>query len=189
MIYNLDNLLGGIIAVNYAARACGVTRHMRGDEAKKHCPQIQLVRVPNVREKADLSKYRDAGKEVAVVLQKNTNLLERASVDEAYLDITERVAERMRLVNSGQYVLTPETLTNTFAVGHDILMNFVNHITGSKGANDSQEDEEDEAIGNGDSMDEDSKIDNLKLLIGATIVNEIRAQVKAETGEWVVFLF
>lgn len=30
---------------------------MRGDEAKKKCPIIELVSVPNVREKADLSKY------------------------------------------------------------------------------------------------------------------------------------
>lgn len=51
-----------IIAVNYPARDKGVTRHMRGDEAKQHCPDIELVRVPNIREKADLSKYRDAGK-------------------------------------------------------------------------------------------------------------------------------
>ena len=53
---------------------------MRGDEAKEHCPDIELVRVPNIREKADLSKYRDAGKEVAAVLQTFTPLLERASV-------------------------------------------------------------------------------------------------------------
>lgn len=33
-------------------------------------------------------RYRDAGIEVAKVLQKFTTLLERASIDEAYLDIT-----------------------------------------------------------------------------------------------------
>lgn len=72
---------------------------MRGDEAAEHCPDIALVRVPNVREKADLSKYRDAGKEVALVLQTFTPLLERASVDEAYLDITQNVAERLNDMN------------------------------------------------------------------------------------------
>lgn len=45
-----------IIAVNYPARAKGVSRHMRGDEAKKKCPEIELVKVPCVRGKADLSK-------------------------------------------------------------------------------------------------------------------------------------
>lgn len=88
-----------IIAVNYAARAKGVTRHMRGDEAKKQCPDIQLVKVPNVREKADLTKYREAGKEVATVLQRFTHLLERASVDEAYLDITDAVNKRLKEMN------------------------------------------------------------------------------------------
>lgn len=37
---------------------------MRGDEAKEVCPEIQLVRVPVARGKADLSTYRNAGSEV-----------------------------------------------------------------------------------------------------------------------------
>lgn len=38
---------------------------MRGDEAKKVCPQIQLIQVPVARGKADLKTYRDAGSEVS----------------------------------------------------------------------------------------------------------------------------
>lgn len=94
---------GGIIAVNYAARAKGVTRHMRGDEARDLCPEIVLCQVPNIREKADTSKYRDAGKEVANVLQRFTQLLERASVDEAYLDITDTVNLRIKQMESVGY--------------------------------------------------------------------------------------
>ena len=30
---------------------------MRGDDAKKKCPSIKLVQVPEVRGKADLTKY------------------------------------------------------------------------------------------------------------------------------------
>ena len=48
---------GGIIAVNYPARDQGVTRYMRGDEAKEKCPNIELVKVPTLREKADLTKW------------------------------------------------------------------------------------------------------------------------------------
>lgn len=88
-----------IIAVNYPARAKGVTRHMRGDEAKEQCPDIELVKVPNIREKADLSKYRNAGKQVAAVLQTFTQLLTRASVDEAYMDITNLVQNRLVEMN------------------------------------------------------------------------------------------
>lgn len=67
---------------------------MRGDEAKNQCPDLELVRVPVIRGKADLSKYRKAGKEVAAILQTFTPLMARASVDEAYLDLTERVQNR-----------------------------------------------------------------------------------------------
>lgn len=40
----------GLIAVNYAARAKGVTRHMRVGEAKKVCPELQLVHVRTIGE-------------------------------------------------------------------------------------------------------------------------------------------
>ena len=53
---------GAIIAVNYEARAKGVTRNMRGEEAREKCPEIELVTVPERREKADLGKYRRAGR-------------------------------------------------------------------------------------------------------------------------------
>lgn len=94
-----DHSGGGIIALNYVAKSRGVKRSMRGDEAKKQCPELELVRVPVVRGKADLSKYRNAGKEVAAVLQTFTPLMCRASVDEAYLDITERVENRLADLN------------------------------------------------------------------------------------------
>ena len=48
---------GGIISVNYEARAQGVTRQMRGDEAREKCPDCILYRVPEQRGKADLTKY------------------------------------------------------------------------------------------------------------------------------------
>lgn len=72
---------------------------MRGDEAKEHCPDIELVKVPNINQKADLSKYRAAGKQVASVLQTFTPLLTKASIDEAYLDLTEQVQNRLLDMN------------------------------------------------------------------------------------------
>lgn len=35
----------GLIAVNYAARAAGITRHMRVKEARQHCPDLKTVHV------------------------------------------------------------------------------------------------------------------------------------------------
>lgn len=84
---------GGLIAVGYEARKFGVKRSMRGDEAKKVCPQIQLIQVPVARGKADLKTYRDAGSEVVRVLSKKGRC-ERASIDEVYLDLTD-AAEAM----------------------------------------------------------------------------------------------
>ena len=53
---------GSIIAVSYEARARGVTRIMRGDQARAACPDIILVQVPIKHKKADLTAYRTAGK-------------------------------------------------------------------------------------------------------------------------------
>ncbi|GER41025.1 DNA polymerase eta [Striga asiatica] len=79
---------GGLIAVGYEARKYGVKRSMRGHEAKKVCPDIQLVQVPVARGKADLSIYRNAGSEVVSILSCKGRC-ERASIDEVYLDLTE----------------------------------------------------------------------------------------------------
>ncbi|KAL0363770.1 UNVERIFIED_CONTAM: DNA polymerase eta, partial [Sesamum calycinum] len=88
---------GGLIAVGYEARKYGVKRSMRGDEAKKVCPDIQLVQVPVARGKADLAVYRNAGSEVVSILSRKGRC-ERASIDEVYLDLTE-AAEAMLAEN------------------------------------------------------------------------------------------
>ena len=51
--------------------------------------------MPEKRGKADLTKYRHAGAEVISILSRYTSCIERASVDEAYLDITSIVFEKM----------------------------------------------------------------------------------------------
>ncbi|KAG5175712.1 hypothetical protein JKP88DRAFT_338079 [Tribonema minus] len=84
----------GIIAVSYEARERGVKRNMTGQEARKICPDIQLVTVPTAHGKADLTLYRNAGARVVDVLGTG-GLVERASVDEAYVDVT---AEASRLL-------------------------------------------------------------------------------------------
>ncbi|TDG44476.1 hypothetical protein AWZ03_009113 [Drosophila navojoa] len=171
---------GGIIAVNYAARAKGVTRHMRGDEAKELCHDIILCKVPNIREKADTSKYRDAGKEVANVLQRFTQLLERASVDEAYLDITETVNQRIEQLQTGTFSLKPEELVNCYAVGYDNIGDYVNKIT-NRFANPYVDDERYVLAYDPNDLPAVRQSD-LRLLIGACIAGEVRAAVKAETG-------
>nr|XP_027193670.1 DNA polymerase eta-like [Dermatophagoides pteronyssinus] len=94
---------GGIIAVNYEARAYGIKRGMMGDQAKKLCPELHIFRVPDENGKAKLDKYRDASAEVFQVISdfieeqeksmdlNNLVILERASVDEAFLDLTKLI--------------------------------------------------------------------------------------------------
>eukprot|EP00898_Chlorokybus_atmophyticus_P004476 jgi/Chlat1/5029/Chrsp32S08954 len=86
---------GGLIAVDYEARAKGVTRNMQGDEAREKRPDLELVSVPMAHGKADLTIYRDAGTEVINVLRR-LGRCERASIDEVYLDLTKAAATRLQ---------------------------------------------------------------------------------------------
>ena len=90
---------GSIVAVSYEAREFGVKRREFGDDAKRLCPDCHLFRIPEKRGKADLTRYRDAGAEVITALSDFTDWIERASVDEAYIDITDLVRERGEGVN------------------------------------------------------------------------------------------
>lgn len=169
---------GGIIAVNYMAKDLGVTRHMRGDEAREKCPEIELVNVPNIREKADTSRYRDAGKEVADVLQTFTTLLERASVDEAYLDITDEVAKRTEQITKGDGQVDPSLLVNTYAVGYSNIGEFIREILTSI----SSDGTDDASHYEGDLDSSTIRKSNFKLLVGAAIAGEMRAKIKEVTG-------
>ena len=154
---------GGIIAVNYEARAFGVTRQMRGDEAKKKCEDIILIKVPEVRGKADLTKYRDAGKEVIEVLLEFGSIVERASIDEAYLDLSELVENELQELVSNQIKINTNDLPNTYVVGYN-----------AEGKTPASWFEFVQSDNNAD-------IDNLRLLIGAKIVENMRASIFDKT--------
>lgn len=47
----------GLIAVNYAARARGVTRFMRINDAKKACPDLRCVHVQTIGEQTCMSTW------------------------------------------------------------------------------------------------------------------------------------
>lgn len=102
-----NNSDGSIIAVSYEARAKGVTRIMRGKEARRQCPELQCVQVPVAFSKADLSIYKDAGRTVIDVLNRYGESVFRASIDEAYVDISARAAALARRVASGAEPLLP----------------------------------------------------------------------------------
>lgn len=58
-------------------------------------------------------RYRDAGREVAAVLCEFSKCVEKASIDEAYIDITDIVDQR----SVDNIAVTAGQLMNTFVVG------------------------------------------------------------------------
>uniref|UniRef100_A0A5S6R178 DNA polymerase eta n=1 Tax=Trichuris muris TaxID=70415 RepID=A0A5S6R178_TRIMR len=87
---------GGIIAVGYEARA------------------FELVQVPVQRGKADLTKYRQASEEVFNVLSTFDIAVERASIDEAYLDLSKLVTSELAVLRTSGHVIKDEDLCDTF---------------------------------------------------------------------------
>ncbi|KAI0473572.1 hypothetical protein GGR56DRAFT_666714 [Xylariaceae sp. FL0804] len=77
---------GVLTTCNYAARKFGCRSGMAGFVAKKLCPQLLLIR-PN------FAKYTSKAHEVREVLADYDPRFESASIDEAYLNITEYCAD------------------------------------------------------------------------------------------------
>lgn len=117
----------GVIAVNYPARARGVTRHSRLDECLTKCPEMVFVHVPTYsirapgevfryaakgatesepvprcpdrsEHKASLAPYRKASALIFRVFERHADVLEKAGLDEAFMDITKRVDEMFQSV-------------------------------------------------------------------------------------------
>ncbi|GFR09512.1 DNA polymerase eta [Trichonephila clavata] len=153
---------GGIIAVNYEARARGVKRFGRGEDAQRQCPDIHLFSVPEVRGKADLTRYREAGASVIEVLCKFCDCVERASIDEAYLDLTEVINARMQ----NDIRVSADQIPNTFVIGWEDKEN-------NKAAVESWL----QTI-----YEEDHLYHDRMLAITAVLVEEIREAIFKETG-------
>ncbi|ACO66326.1 predicted protein, partial [Micromonas commoda] len=78
----------GLIAVNYPARHRGVKRHLNVTEAKKLVPELVCV---HQSRKVSLRRYRRASWRVMSALADRCEHVERASIDEAYVDVTREV--------------------------------------------------------------------------------------------------
>ena len=71
-----------VTSATYEARPYGIRAGMSIQEAKRRCPPLILV-------KGDHSKYTETASRIFSILKKYTPLVEVASIDEAYLDITQ----------------------------------------------------------------------------------------------------
>jgi len=71
-----------VTSATYEARPYGIRAGMSTQEAKRRCPQLILV-------EGNHSKYTETAARIFVILKNYTPLVEVASIDEAYLDITQ----------------------------------------------------------------------------------------------------
>ena len=71
-----------VTSATYEARSYGIRAGMSIQEAKRRCPPLILV-------KGNHSKYTETASRIFSILKKYTPLVEVASIDEAYLDITQ----------------------------------------------------------------------------------------------------
>lgn len=71
---------GVVLAASYEAKAFGVTSGMPGRKARALCPELKFVG-------GHFSEYQRLGDEVMKILDDFTPLVERISIDEAFLDV------------------------------------------------------------------------------------------------------
>jgi len=133
---NHKNNNGGLIAVSYEARAEGVKRGDRGLDAVQKCPQLNIVQVPVKRGKADLTMYRNASFRVMEALvsaiqcsiedilsTSNKDIkVEKASIDEIYLDLTSPVKQTTLKIMEYQHALLHKNNNN--AQNYESSMDF-----------------------------------------------------------------
>ncbi|XP_053315367.1 DNA polymerase eta [Spea bombifrons] len=169
---------GGIIAVSYEARAFGVTRNMYADDAKKLCADLQLARVRESRGKADLSKYREASVEVMEIMSRFA-VVERASIDEAYIDLTDSVRKRLRDMGAAAAVaegLLPTTYVQGFPWPRGPPETHCPQLRKEELRRRGLE-QWLESLPVGDPHNPD-----IQLTVGSVIVEEMRAAIERETG-------
>jgi DNA polymerase-4 len=108
-----------VTSATYEARPYGIRAGMSIQEAKKRCPQLILV-------KGDHSKYTETAARIFSILKDYTPLVEIASIDEAYLDITQSLLLFKSPFSIAQSIkdriLKEERLTCSIGIGPNKLL-------------------------------------------------------------------
>jgi DNA polymerase IV (DinB-like DNA polymerase) len=111
----------GIVSTcNYAARAYGIRSAMPVSEAWRRCPAAPFG--PAIYIRGTRGLYSRASRKVMACLQNSANLFEKASIDEAYLDVTENVggdwdAALALAKHLQQQIVEEVNLTASFGIG------------------------------------------------------------------------
>ncbi|CAG9529501.1 unnamed protein product [Cercopithifilaria johnstoni] len=171
---------GGLLAVSYEARSFGIKRGMFGEEAKTLCPDLTLCYVPVGEhvDKADITIYRDASAEVFKVLHEFDSRItvERASIDEAYLDLSALV----------QYIFETTDPSNKYGKPNAVDSFPTTHVADGADLNEGEDpDWKYDRVGSLHSfMSEACEAKDeykLKLIIGADLIEQIRSDIKKTT--------
>jgi len=108
-----------VTSATYEARPYGVRAGMSTQEAKRRCPQLILV-------KGNHSKYTETAARIFSLLKDYTPRLEVASIDEAYLDLTQSLLLFKSLFHVAQSIkdriLQKEQLTCSIGVAPNKLL-------------------------------------------------------------------
>lgn len=173
-----------IIALNYPARNSGLKRGMSVDDCKRICPEIKLQHVATWREgderwayrderdrmaseKAALEPYREESRKAFALIAESFEdasgvLLEKASIDEMYLDLSAPVHS----ILLEQY---PELAATTDSEDDELPLPQVTHLDWSE-----------DNVTNGEVHQIDW--DDIAIKIGADIVRGLRQNIYNKLG-------
>ena len=88
---------GVVAACSYEARVFGIHSAMPSSQAHRQCPQAIFV-------SPRFDAYRDASRLIQAIFQRYTDKAEPLSLDEAYLDVTDRARTEQRFAGSAQRI-------------------------------------------------------------------------------------
>ena len=184
-----------LIAVSYAARDYGITRMDRLEQAKQKCPNLipahtavfkkgepfwkYVDHMPSpANHKVSLDPYRREGKKVLNIFRSECDLVEKASVDESFMDLGRLVFRRILTLFPN--ILEGMTSKSDRLKSIDQLpagIDFKGYIIAKK---DDTEDESAIADENHSFLIEDW--DDLVILVGSMICYELRKKVEERLG-------
>ena len=88
---------GVVLSATYEARAAGVRSGMPSTQARRLCPQAAFL-------SPDFDSYGDVSSSIVAIFESVTSVVESASIDEAFLDITGSVRRLGDAVGIGEYI-------------------------------------------------------------------------------------
>ncbi|KAF9006628.1 hypothetical protein BDQ17DRAFT_1352101 [Cyathus striatus] len=190
-----------LIAVNYAARKFGISRMDKSSDAKKRCPVLKVVHVATFKEgekepgywgkvdsnthKVSLDYYRRESMKVNIMLKEGLIdcEIEKASIDEAFIDLTKAV--RITLFERYPYLaeVPPEGIGSLLPPPPAIQWNNLGHVVPLTSSDSSDLDTSGRSVGANPSLQEvKTTWHDVALSIAAEMVAKVRREIHSKLG-------